>query len=70
VGDKMKEIKHINSLFILSVLLISVCLAAVIYPSHGVLNWKGQNWYLSGGKSNPGNIVTLLYNATFRYLAP
>lgn len=25
------------------------------YPSKGVMNWKGQNWYLTGGKANPGN---------------
>ncbi len=25
------------------------------YPSEGVINWKGQNWYLTGGKTNPGN---------------
>ncbi len=23
--------------------------------SKGVINWKGQNWYLTGGKANPGN---------------
>ena len=52
----MKEIKRLNCLFVLSVVLISVVLAgAIIYPSHGVLNWKGQNWYLTGGKANPGN---------------
>jgi len=25
------------------------------HPSKGVINWKGQNWYLTGGKANPGN---------------
>ncbi|WP_157209512.1 hypothetical protein [Methanosarcina barkeri] len=25
------------------------------YPSKGVINWKRQNWYLTGGKANPGN---------------
>ena len=52
----MKEIKRLNCLYVLSVVLISVVLAGVVvYPSNGVLNWKGQNWYLSGGRANPGN---------------
>ncbi len=25
------------------------------YPSHGVIYWKGQNWYMSKGKSDPIN---------------
>jgi hypothetical protein len=34
----MKEIKRLNCLFVLSVVLISVVLAgAVVYPSNGVL---------------------------------
>jgi endo-1,3-1,4-beta-glycanase ExoK len=52
----MKEIKYLICLFALSIVLISVVPAgAKTCPSHGVLNWKGQNWYLTGGQSNPGN---------------
>ena len=29
--------------------------AGVRYPSEGVINWKGQDWYLTRGISNPGN---------------
>jgi len=25
------------------------------YPSDGIIYWNGQNWYLSGGRTNPGN---------------
>jgi endo-1,3-1,4-beta-glycanase ExoK len=52
----MRAIKRSNCLFVLSVLLISIVLAgAVIYPSNGVIKWKGQNWSLSTGQSNPCN---------------
>lgn len=30
--------------------------AGNIYPTNGVINWKGQRWYLTGGgRSSPGN---------------
>ena len=34
----------------------SQSIAGNIYPINGVINWKGQRWYLtSGGRSSPGN---------------
>jgi endo-1,3-1,4-beta-glycanase ExoK len=36
--------------------LITQAYADNTYPSNGVINWKGQRWYLAnGGKSLPGN---------------
>lgn len=61
----MKTIKYLMCLFILLIVLILVFPAGVntqssqervsTQSSQGVLNWKGQNWYLTGGKANPGN---------------
>lgn len=56
IKNLMKVIKNLICLFILQVVLISIVQAGGnTYPSHGVLNWKGQDWYLTGGKANPGN---------------
>jgi endo-1,3-1,4-beta-glycanase ExoK len=50
----VKEIKYTTHLFFILILMVSVAQANT-YPSNGVLKWKGQNWYLTGGKANPGN---------------
>lgn len=48
--------KYSICILALSVVLISVVqVGANTYPSNGVLNWKGQDWYLTDGKANPGN---------------
>ena len=61
----MKTIKYLMCLFVLLIVVILVFPAGVntqssqgrvsTQSSEGVLNWKGQNWYLTGGKANPGN---------------
>lgn len=61
----MKTIKYLMCLFVLLIVVILVFPAGVntqssqgrvsTQSSQGVLNWKGQNWYLTGGKANPGN---------------
>jgi hypothetical protein len=52
----MKTIKYLMCLFVLLIVVILAVPSGVnTYSSHGVLNWKGQNWYLTGGKANPGN---------------
>lgn len=59
LGKNMKTIKYLMCSFVLLFVLISVVsvvsAGANKYPSNGVINWKGQNWYLTGGQSNPGN---------------
>ena len=52
----MKIIKYLMCLVAFQIFLISIVQAGGnTYPSHGILNWKGQNWYLTSGKANPGN---------------
>jgi endo-1,3-1,4-beta-glycanase ExoK len=57
----MQVIKYLICLFALSIVLISFFEYGVntypsnTYPSNGVLNWKGQDWHLGTGKSDPGN---------------
>lgn len=49
-------VKHSKRMFLLVVVLILAVPSVVsACPSDGVLNWKGQNWYLTGGKANPGH---------------
>lgn len=49
-------IKYLTYIFFLLVVLILVVSSVVsAYPSDGVLNWKGQNWHLTGGNANPGH---------------
>lgn len=57
----MRAIKGLNCLVVLSIVVLSILLLLVVSagantcPTNGVINWKGQNWYLTGGKANPGN---------------
>ena len=52
----MQTIKYLICLFALLVVLITVFQSETnTYPSNGVINWKGQDWYLMGGKSDPGD---------------
>jgi hypothetical protein len=56
-GEKqMKNIKYLICLFALLVILIlSTSIGTTEYPSNGVLKWKGNYWYLTSGKSDPGD---------------
>jgi len=52
----MKAVRFLIFLSILFVVLIqSMCIGTNEYPSNGILKWKGQNWNLTSGKSDPGN---------------
>jgi|SRR5665647_336420 len=54
----MKKIKYLMFLFVLLVVLLLLFLGKTetnTYPSHGVLKWKGQNWYLTDNRSGPNN---------------
>ncbi|MDR7667016.1 hypothetical protein RG963_14745 [Methanosarcina sp. Z-7115] len=52
----MKTIKYLMCLFVLLIVLILVFPAGLnTQSSQAGVNWKGQNWYLTGGKANPGN---------------
>ena len=52
----MQAIKYLICLFAISVVLLSVFQSGTnTYPSNGVINWKGQDWHLIGGKSDPGD---------------
>ena len=48
--------KHSIHIFLLmTVLILTISSSVSAYPSAGVLDWKGQNWYLTDGKANPGH---------------
>ncbi|AKB19294.1 hypothetical protein MSWHS_2431 [Methanosarcina sp. WWM596] len=52
----MQTIKYLICLFTLLVVLITVFQSETnTYPSNGAINWKGQDWYLMGGRSDPGD---------------
>lgn len=52
----MKTIKYLICLFVILIVSILAIPSGVnTYPSHGVLNWKGQNWYLTSDYANPGS---------------
>jgi endo-1,3-1,4-beta-glycanase ExoK len=52
----MKKIKYLICLFVLLIVVILVVPSGIkTYSSNGVLNWKGQNWFLTSGYANPGN---------------
>jgi endo-1,3-1,4-beta-glycanase ExoK len=52
----MKTVKYLMCLFVLLIVSILALPSGVnTYPSHQLLNWKGQNWDLTSGYANPGN---------------
>lgn len=53
----MKTIKYLMCLFVLLIVVVLAIPSGVnnTYPSHGVLNWRGQNWTLTSGYGDPGN---------------
>jgi endo-1,3-1,4-beta-glycanase ExoK len=53
---RMKTIKYFIFLFSISIILISINPAqATTFPSNGVIHWKGLDWYVYTGRSDPGN---------------
>jgi endo-1,3-1,4-beta-glycanase ExoK len=52
----MRIIRYLMWSLTLLVLLISVMPSgATTYPRDGMINWKGQDWSVTEGHSNPGN---------------
>lgn len=52
----MKTIRCLMFLFAISFILISIIPAeTTIFPSKGIIHWKGENWSLVSGRADPGN---------------